>query len=372
MEKKIVVKAGFHKRDFCSVSYDIGEEFSKNIKLIDSGKNVEIPCQYEKGKLFWIIENLEKGGEKEYLISNEEGRKFPEVELKEKETTVDVNIEKALFATYHFGKDFVRPFLNPVIGPTGKSVIRELFDKPQPPDHDHIHHRGILVAHGDVNGVDNWSEEEGHGFIRHNSFKEISSGQVYGKIAAQNSWVSKEEKKVLTEIREMKFYNFLKIRIIDFKIIFQTTEGKVIFGDTKEGGIISVRMATSMRGDREGKIENCYGGTGEKETWGKRAHWCDYSGKLDSETVGLTIFDNPNNFRYPAYWHVRDYGLMTSNPFALSYYYDDKDRNGSHTVEANKEFKFCYRIFIHRGDTKEASIPEAFNNYANPPEIAER
>ena len=371
MERRIIVKAGFHDVKLCPVSYDIGEEF-KNIKLIDAEKNEDILCQYEKGKLFWVVENLEKGKEKEYLISDEEGEIFPEVELEKKESTVDVNVEKTLFTTYHFGKNFARPFLNPVIGPTGKTVVRELFDKPEPPDHDHIHHRGILVTHGDVNGVDDWSEEEGHGFVRHNSFRELCSGQVYGKIVVENSWVSKEEKKVLTEIREMKFYNLSQVRIIDFEITFQTTEGKVTFGDTKEGGIISVRVPTSIRGDREGKIENCYGGTGEWETWGKRAHWCDYSGMLDSEIVGLAIFDNPDNLRYPGYWHVRDYGLMTSNPFALSYYYNDKNRDGSHTVEANKELKFCYRIFVHRKDAKGAKVSDAFNNYISPPQIEEK
>jgi len=369
MEKRIVVKAGFRQRRFCPVSCAIEGNLEK-VKLLDLEENKEIPCQLEGGKLSWIIENLPEGKEKAYLVSEQEGEEFPSrIELEKKEGTVEVKIAGALFTTYHFGKDWVRPFLNPVIGPTGKSLVRELFDKPQPPDHDHIHHRGILAVYGDINGVNDWDEEKGHGFIRHNSFKELSSGSVYGKIIAENFWVSKEEKKLLTEIRAMKFYNLSEVRIIDFEVTFKMTEGKVVFGDTKEGGIISVRMATPLRGDRNGRIENGYGGINEAETWGKRAPWCDYSGPLDSEKVGLAVLDNPNNFRYPAYWHVRNYGLMAANPFALSHYYNDKTRNGSHTVEANKEFKFSYRIYIHRGDAKEAKIADAFNNYINPAEV---
>jgi len=60
---------------------------------------------------------------------------------------------------------------------------------------------------------------------------------------------------------------------------------------------------------------------------------------------------------------------MTANPFALSYYYDDKNRNGSHAVEAGQDLIFRYRVFIHKGDTKEAGVAGAFNNYINPPEI---
>ncbi len=370
MKKKIVVKAGFHQRKFCPVAHSIEEKLEK-IKLVDLEKSRDVACQYENGILSWVVEDLKAGEEKEYLISDEKSEEFPGIELEEGKETINVKLEEKVFATYHFGESVVSPFLNPVIGPNGESLLRELFDKAEPPDHDHIHHRGILVAHGDVNGVDNWSEEEGHGFIRHNSFREITSGPVYGKIVAENSWVSKKEKKVLTEIRQMKFYNISGVRVIDFEIIFRASEGEVTFGDTKEGGIISVRVATAMRGDRKGKIENSYGAIGETESWGKRASWCDYSGPLGSEVVGLAVFDHPDNFRYPTYWHVRDYGLMTANPFALSYYHDDKNRNGSHTLEANKELKFSYRVYIHRGNTKEGKVSNAFNNYINPPEVSE-
>lgn len=369
MNKKIRVKAGFHDRMFSPVSVCVGEEL-ENVKLVDLGNGEEIPCQVEGGILSWIVDALKAGEEREYLISQEKGGEFPKVELSKGESTVDVAIEGELFTTYHFGKEVVRPFLNPVIGPNGKSLIRGLFDIEEKPDNDHIHHRGILVAHGDVNGVDDWSEEEGHGYIRHEFFKETISGSVYAKIVTENSWVSDDEKKVLTEIREMKFYNISEARIIDFKIIFKSTDD-VTFGDTKEGGILSVRVATPLRGDRKGKIENSCGAIGEKETWGKRAFWCDYSGLLDGETVGLTIFDHPDNFRYPTYWHVRDYGLMTANSFALSDYYDDKTRDGSHTLEANKEMKFSYRIYIHRGDATEGKVSQAFHNYINPPETEE-
>ena len=67
--------------------------------------------------------------------------------------------------------------------------------------------------------------------------------------------------------------------------------------------------------DKDGAIVNSYGGSQEMETWGKRAHWCDYVGPVNGKTVGITIMDSPGNFRYPTYWHVRDYGLMTANPF---------------------------------------------------------
>jgi hypothetical protein len=148
------------------------------------------------------------------------------------------------------------------------------------------------------------------------------------------------------------------------------TEGKVRFGDTKEGGICSIRVASSM--DEKagaGRIVNSYGGTGEKETWGKRAHWCDYSGPVGGETVGIAIFDNPSNFRYPTYWHVRSYGLMTANPFGLSHFEPGKGRDGSLEVEAGQRLEFNYRVCFHAGDAKKARVAEKFLNYVAPPRI---
>ena len=105
-------------------------------------------------------------------------------------------------------------------------------------------------------------------------------------------------------------------RILDIAVTFHATEGPVRFGDTKEGAMLSVRVASSMDADADGTIENAYGGRGETECFGKRAQWMDYAGPVDGNTVGVAVFDHPSSFRYPTYWHMRNYGLMHANPFA--------------------------------------------------------
>jgi hypothetical protein len=393
LKKTISVKGKQRRYSFCPVSYSIYGIRGKNIKLLELDESKEVPVQYDEkeGKIVFIIDNLGKGEERKYLISDEvEAKAMPQqqeevsgVELVNREDSIDVLVNKELFTTYHFGGGVVRPFLNPVMGPVNvnASVVRELFDKPSLPDHDHIHQRGIFTGHGDINGVDNWHEEGKHGFVKHNTFLELSSGRVFGKIVAENFWTSHEGDTLLTEIRKIVFYNLSMVRIIDFEMTFVAEAERVIFGDTKEGGIIAVRVASSMRGDRGGQIINSYGGLGEGEAWGKRAHWCNYSGMIGSRRVGIAIFDSPNNLRYPTYWHVRNYGLMAANPFALSHYYGNKDINGSYTLEKGKEMKFSYRIFIHQTDKAINSIDieeeellrasNAYNNYLVGPEIKE-
>ena len=292
------------------------------------------------------------------------------VELKEAGDRIEFRIGGELFTCYHFGGEYARPFLYPIIGPGGKSITR-CYPMEQVPGEttDHAHHRSVWVAHGDVNGVDNWSEEKGHGRIIHRAFTEKVSGATFGRISASNDWVDKDGNKVLDEARTITVYNLPQTgRLIDVSVEFRSDKD-VKFGDTKEAGILSVRVATSMDGDKGGLITNSFGGVTEAETWGKQAHWCDYSGPVDGRTVGISVFDNPSNFRHPTYWHVRDYGLMTANPFALSAYKHDPSVDGSHTLKAGECLSFAYRVYIHDGDVRAARVAEQYHGYVNPPSI---
>ena len=101
----------------------------------------------------------------------------------------------------------------------------------------------------------------------------------------------------------------------------------------------------------------------------KRAPWCDYTGPVNGKTVGVTIMDHPESFRHPTYWHVRNYGLMTANPFGLSYFYNDKSRRGSHMLAPGESIVGIYRYYVHKGDATEANIKERYHDFAHPPKV---
>lgn len=288
------------------------------------------------------------------------------IDVKELNELIEVKAEDEIITNYYFGNKYARPFLYPIIGPYGKGVTRNFpMKNVEGETNDHLHHKSVWTAYGDVNGVDDWSEEQGHGKIIHKKFIELTGGE-FCHIVTLNDWVSNDNKKVLEEERDIKIYNLdSDEKIFDFEINFKATDDDVKFGDTKEGGIISVRVATSMDGDKGGMIENSEGGRGEKECWGKRAKWCDYYGKVDNKVVGIAIFDHPNNFRYPTYWHVRDYGLFTANPFGISHFENNPEKKGDFILEKNKGLRFKYRIFIHRGDAKETNLEEKHKAYLN-------
>lgn len=287
---------------------------------------------------------------------------------------VDVSIHGRSFTQYVYGKEWARPYLYPVVGPGGAGVTRNfpMRDDVSGETRDHPHHKSIYFTHGDVNGVDNWSESEGHGRTRHQSFAKLAGGPVYGDLWAENIWVDASEKPLLSQKTRLRFYALPDhARMFDAEVIFTADQGDVVFGDTKEGGLLSVRVATTMDAKGAGTIETGTGAKGEAEAWGRPAPWCHYSGPVQAEggplIAGIGVIDHPSNPRYPTHWHVRAYGLMTANPFGLSDFYKGEGRDGSMRIGAGETVAFRYRVLIHEGDAAAGKMKEHFLAFANPP-----
>ncbi|NLC56101.1 MAG: hypothetical protein GX774_04615, partial [Armatimonadetes bacterium] len=100
-----------------------------------------------------------------------------------------------------------------------------------------------------------------------------------------------------------------------------------------------------------------------------RAAWCDYSGPVEGKWVGIAVFDHPGNLRYPTYWHVRDYGLMTANMFGLSAFYNDPERRGDYVLPAGQSLRFRYRIYVHPGDARQGAVAAKYHDFINPPAV---
>lgn len=370
---RIKVKAGAHSRFLCPLEIPLEADMPASFYLKEMHSGLLLPAQCEDyggiKKMVFLLPFLDRGDELVFELV--EGDAEEKVRIERKEDRLDILLSDVLLTSYHIASSFPRPFFYPLYGPDGIPVTRNYpMAEVEGESKDHKHHRSLWVAHGDVNGVDNWSEEEGHGRQLHREFLDVRNGVVKGRILEKLDWVDAEGRKVLEEEREISFYNLLSpLRIIDFRICFTATEGDVVFGDTKEGGILSIRVASEMEGSRGGRIENSYGGVGEKETWGKRAQWCDYSGIVKGKKLGIAVLDHPYNFRHPTYWHVRDYGLFTANPFGVSYFTGNPQNRGDFRLVKNGKLEFRYRLLIHKGDAKEAKVEEHFLNYSYPPEI---
>jgi hypothetical protein len=341
------------------------------VSLLDPVTGEKVPAQVarEGGQTFlcWIIDSLPAFAERSYEpCAPEGGRGIAEV--RERQDRLDVVFDETLAASYHFGPSVARPFVNPLRGPEGKSVLRPPVPADNPQKLDHVHHRGLWVSHGDTNGCDNWSEQPGHGRTVHRAFEQTTGGPVFAELRVLGDWVDHSGRKILEEKRSITFYRLPEdSRIVDHRTVLTATEGEVVFKDTKESGLLSVRVATSMEVPHGGRIENAYGGVNEAETWGKRAQWCDYSGMVEGVHVGVAVMDHPSNIRHPTYWHVRDYGLMTANFFGLAAFHGDKRKSGTYILPAGESMDLRHRVLVHAGSASAGRVRERYLNYLFPP-----
>lgn len=295
------------------------------------------------------------------LITKAVGAAEFKVQETEQGATVELNGE--LLTNYVIDQG-AKPFLWPIIGPTGEPITRAYpMQRVQGERKDHHHHRSFWFTHGDVNGIDFWSESGRNGLIKHREFATLEGGDT-AKIVSLNDWTNREGEKICEDRRTIRFAVDGDMRIIDFDVTIHATDGPVKFGDTKEGAF-GIRIPTSLDVDSRGggRIVNSEGQT-DSQTWGQPARWVDYHGPLGDEHVGIAILNHPSSFRYPTHWHVRTYGLFAANPFGLHDFQGSDEADGSHTIEKGDSMTLRYRVLLHRGDEQSAGIEQAFKQYA--------
>lgn len=241
----------------------------------------------------------------------------------------------AEIARYHFGPSLHRPFIFPVIGPSGRSLTR--MGHPHDPE-SHSHHNSVWISHHDVGGTDFWSDG-GKGKVRHKRIIKFEDGAKSSSILTENQWVTNKGIVLLHEIRRvttMTLDDSEWLMIIDME--FKANNSPVTLGKTPFG-MIGVRMAKTIGvNDGGGTIRNSEGAVNEKDVFWKRARWVDYSGPIASGKLeGITLFDHPDNPNFPTYFHVRNDGWMGAS----------LTHDGPRTIQPDKPLRLRYGLYIH-------------------------
>jgi hypothetical protein len=287
-------------------------------------------------------------------VTNEKGR-------------VTVDIDGQPFTALYYGEEVMKPYLHPLRSASGKLVTRQFpMEKVEGETRDHPHHQGLWFTHGDVNGFDFWGNVKPgpkYGRVVVDKITKAKGGSKSGTIGFEARWVDPGGKVLLKESRTMAFSADGQNRIVDVDLTLTAQGEPVKFGDTKEG-TFAIRINDSMtEKSKGGVLTSASGSQTMKNVWGKQSPWVDYSGKLDGEALGIAILDHPSNPKHPTYWHARDYGLFAANIFGEHDYYNDKQRDGSVTLDPGKSMRFRYRVVIHPGDAAAANIQQLFDAY---------
>jgi hypothetical protein len=255
---------------------------------------------------------------------------------------------------YHFGPDLRRPFLFPMVGPSGKSLTR----MGHPRDaNGHSHHNSVWVTHHDVGGVAFWNDAaSSKGRIVHRRVVQYEDADDQAIIESINAWQDDAGKVLLEEHRAMRFMpqdGGQWLLLLD--LAFSAPRDAVTLGKTNFG-MIGVRMAKTIGvHDGGGTIRNSEGGVNEAGVHEKAARWCDYSGPITKNArEGITLLDHPNNPNHPTVFHVRDDGWMGA---AVTF-------AEPRTIEPGTPLKLRYGLWVHAGVPTASAIDDQFAQFA--------
>jgi hypothetical protein len=309
------------------------------------------------------------------------GTQVQPVRFARRANAIEVFIGGNPFTTYYFDPGTAKPYLQPLRDAHGITITRGFpVGNTIPPEHEHDpslepHQRPMYFAHGDIGGYDFWTEQV---FARYygaavrspwgrmvmRSIDDMRAGSDSGTIRATFDLLGADPKPIGEETQQFTFSGDAHARLIDCEFVIHANHGALKIGDSKEG-TFGIRVAPELNAPT-GHMVNSEGAEGEPQIWGKRADWVNYDGVISGQSLGIAVFDNPQSFRRPTYWHARGYGLFAANPFGIKEFTRDPAQDGSYTIPAGQSVRFKYRVLIHEGNYKDAHVAEKYKQYAAP------
>jgi hypothetical protein len=240
-------------------------------------------------------------------------------------------------ARHHGGRDGFRPFVFPVIGPSGRSLTR--LGHPHDPI-SHSHHNSVWLSHQFVNGVNFWGD--GVGRIVQQKLERLEDGPEMAAIETLNAWQAKDGKTQMTEHRRtgvQVLENGEWLLLIDTQ--FEAPPDAPVTLAPTAFGPFAVRMAKTIGvRDGGGVIRNSEGGVNESGCFRKPARWVDYSGPITAQaSEGITLLDHPQNPHHPTIFHVRDDGWMGA---ALTF-------PAEIVIAPGQSLRLRYALYVHAG-----------------------
>ena len=217
---------------------------------------------------------------------------------------IGVTCDGTTLLEYRYGAARPKTYIHPLCVPSGQPVT---IDGPE----DHVHHRGLMVAWSEVNGIDFWGETNParHGQIVHQKFVRLRETPA-SEIVCINHWIA-EGKLVLVERRSVRVPAPAEDGVwLDWitELTAAAEPVKLAAGQHVYNGL-GIRFIPAMDG---GGVLNSNGASTIDKANGEPAAWCAYHGAGN----GAAFFDHPSNPRHPNAFFVMNkaFGYMSAAP----------------------------------------------------------
>lgn len=245
---------------------------------------------------------------------------------------------------YQYSASRPKSYVHPLCLTDGQPVT---LDGPE----DHVHHRGLMVAWSEVNGIDFWGEVNParHGQIVHQRFERLLEKPA-ADIVSINHWIA-EGKLLLTERRTVRVPPPLAEGVwLDWitELTAANEPVKLAAGDHVYNGL-GIRFAPRMDG---GNVLNSNDTNSIDKVNGEKAVWCAYHGA----GAGVAFFDHAGNPRHPNPFFVMNkaFGYMSAAPT----FYKPFD------LAPGQSIRFHWGVLAFRGRIKSDVLQRRFADWS--------
>ena len=269
---------------------------------------------------------------------------------------------KPVFA---FSQGEYRHYLYPVYTPSGVAVTTE---SPL----DHPHHNSIWIAADHLSAYlpfagDQWEEADYNFYVNEtfqgrapgriisNSIQEVR-GDVYSISQSlvwrgPPEWGAPQGRDLATEERVYRIRTDRIATVIDLHSRLKPGGWKLRIGPTRHA-YFGVRLIESLRPSAGAKIRDAEGRTDPQAI--NRAHsaWVDCSGTIGAcREAGVTVI--PQSSRETLSWFVREWGLISVNPF----------RDQAVVLDEGSSLDFRVRVIVHDGRVSDDYLTESCRSF---------
>ena len=248
-------------------------------------------------------------------------------------------------------------FIHPLYSPSGK-VLTDDFPA------GHAHQHAIFTAWTNTtfkkSSIDFWNQHSKKGTVEHIEVLDIIEGPVAAQIKTELRHKSHEFGEVLKEKWKLTIYSLGEHFLFDLESEQQNTTNDTLFLNKYHYGGLGFRGSRQWNVDDTRNFKNRWNvltSEGIKDSAANASHarWVDAWGKLDDVVAGVTVFNHPENFRYPQAIRVHP---------VMPYWAFSPVVDGPFYIAPRAYYKSKFRYYVHEGEPSLGVIETFFKQWA--------